>query len=212
LGRNFRAGVQVTGGMLSAYFDIPAAAPTTAAPFGRAAAAKRARKNSAAAAAGRGGDPAPTDPTRTAHAGFEPLPPERNVPRAAEQAGQPWQPLPGAGVTRDDDVAEFRADWDGDDGDGGGEEWDGGAREGGEADDDVSEPDYEPESLDPLGAATAAGAPGVVTDSLDSAPGSFEDRTLQAFFNARRCRQKLPPQHVVYSGPMLCCEDEDDLD
>lgn len=174
--------------MLASFFDIPPG-PAAAPAFGKkgrgkASPVQPARRRARTAA------PKPTEAsTTTVHAAFEPLPPERGAPRPAEGPGQPWQALAGSGVTRDDDIAEFRADW-----------WEAEA-DAAEEMDDVSEPDFEPESLDPL-AAEAAGAEDSVASSLD------ED--VRAFFSRRgRGGQGRCQAAAVYSGPQLRYEDDD---
>lgn len=173
--------------MLSAYFDIKAFKPASAQPearekrpFGKAGKAKAGRPKRA---------PQPTEAATTSvHAKFEPLPAEKNVPRAAELPGQPWQALSGTDA-KDDDFAEFKPDDDG--------MWD--EEEKGEEDaDDMSEPDFEPDSLDPI--ATSVG--GESYSSLDDAP-------IAAFFRRRRSQSFGQQPVPVYSGPQLCCEDDD---
>ena len=188
--------------MLSAFFDIrsdPKAAasagvfgkktPSTAAAAAKAATKQRARKTLQAPPAAA--EPEGTEAATThIHAGFVPLPPETNVPRPAEAEGQQaWQAYAESGAVKDDDVAEFKADWD---------EWDEMQEDG-----DASEPDFEPESLDPC---IVSASPGI-EDSLGS---SVED--VPSFFLSRRrpsqggtTAQGVP----VYTGPQLCCEDED---
>lgn len=145
--------------------------------------------------------PRPTEASTTSvHARFDPLPPETNVPRPAEVPHQQgWQALSGSGVVRDDDVAEFNREWDG-------SAWEDEQQdelgELGELDereelgelDEASEPDFEPESLDL--------SLGEVEPSLSSSVD--DDRVLQTFFKRHRA-QSTP----VYSGPQLCCEDDD---
>lgn len=179
--------------MLSAYFDIASAAQAPAAaaePRGGAAASfgKARRTKAGAAPRGRARPPKPTEAATTSlHAKFEPLPPEKNVPRPAEQPGQAWQGLHGT-AAKDDDVALFRAD---DEEDMWAAEQDD-ELEAQEDADDVSEPDFEPDSLD-LSAADS------VSSSMDEAPFLLLGR--KALGN----KQAVP----VYSGPQLCCEDDD---
>lgn len=179
--------------MLSAYFDIKAFKPAAAQPEarehrpfgkgkgGRAKAGRPAKRA-----------PQPTEAATTSvHAKFEPLPAEKNVPRAAELPGQPWQALSGTDA-KDDDFVEFKPDEDG--------MWD--EEERGEEDaDDMSEPDFEPDSLDPIAVAgTSVG--GESYSSLDDAP-------IAAFFRRRRSQSFGQQPVPVYSGPQLCCEDDD---
>lgn len=66
--------------------------------------------------------------------------------------------------------------------------------EQGSEDDDVSEPDFEPESMG-------------VEESLGS---SVDDFDVHAALGRRLRGEKLLSHMVaVYSGPQLCCEDED---
>lgn len=175
--------------MLTAFFDIAAgSAPPPPGSFGKT---KRAKKSARPA-------PQPATSTAGCHAKFEPLPPEKNVPRAAEQPGQAWQALHESVPNRDDNIAEFRA-FDPDEEDPAGDEFMDEDAELEDADrDDQSEPDFEPESLDPL-----------ADDDRVSMGSSFEeDRSLHAFFSTRRHAPKME-QRAVYSGPMLCREDDD---
>lgn len=176
--------------MLSAFFDIQPAS-TSPKAFGKkpsAAAAKHRPPKKKQQPPQPAAEPEGTEPGTThIHAGFVPLPPETNVPKASEPEGQAWQAYAESGAVKDDDVAEFKADW---------EEWDGDDEMAEEA--EGSEPDFEPESLDPISA-----SPGI-EDSLGS---SVED---VPFFLSRRKSYGAAAQGVpVYTGPQLCCEDED---
>lgn len=174
--------------MLSAYFDIRTA-EGAAAPADPATSFGKARRSKAGAPRGRDKPPKPSEAATTSlHAKFEPLPPEKNVPRPAEQPGQAWQGLQGT-AARDDDVAAFRAE---------DEEEDIWAAEQDddvelqEDRDDVSEPDFEPESLEFSSTES-------VSSSMDEAPSFLLGR--KSLGN----RQPVP----VYAGPQLCCEDDD---
>lgn len=174
--------------MLAAFFDIPAAPAGGAAAFGKEPKAKARAAAKRQASRKRPSAPKPVEAsTTTMRAGFEPLPPEHQAPRPAEEGGQAWQPLAGSGVTRDDDIAEFRADW-----------WEEDADVQEEAD-DASEPDFEPESLEPCATETA---------TLDSVAASPMDDDLRFFF-AKRSRSVVPSEAAVYTGPQLCYEDDD---
>ena len=165
--------------MLAAFFDIPTAV-AEGAPFGKD---RKAPKPKARPGERRRSSPKPTEAsTTTMRTRFEPLPPDLPPPRPAEESGQAWQPLAGSGVTRDDDIAEFRADW-----------WDEDA-DAEEEPEDASEPDFEPDSLEPC-------AP---EDSVAASP---VDSTVQLFFS-KRCRG-APPPAAMYTGPQLCYEDDD---
>lgn len=171
--------------MLSAFFDIqPAGAHDKSfkTPKRRAAAKKSGAAPKASEAS-----------TTSVHARFTPLPAETNIPKPAEVCTQQWQALSGSGVTRDDDIAEFKAGWDEDE-----TCWDDEEAEDLDQLDDVSEPDFEPDSLDPL-----------LEPSLSS---SFEDDRGAASFFARRLKpahHQAAAHQAVYSGPQLCCEDDD---
>lgn len=103
--------------MLSAYFDLPAATTGTTKQFGR----KKSPKV-----------PKPTEAsTTTVHVKFEPLPPEKNVPKPAEAPAQAWSAFDETAGTRDDDVALWEDE-----------------ETRSEASDQTSEPDFEPESLE----------------------------------------------------------------
>lgn len=169
--------------MLSAFFDIQTTAPKK--EFGRKTAANKKKK---AAPPQPSAEPEGTEAATThIHAGFVPLPPETNVPKPAEADGQAWQAYAESGEVKDDDVAVFKADWD--------LEWE-------ETNEDAegSEPDFEPESLDPC----ISTSPGI-EDSLGS---SVDDTPF--FLTRRRSSHAAAAQGVpVYTGPQLCCEDED---
>lgn len=209
--------------MLSAYFDIPASAAASspgAKTFGkvskaatRAAAKARAVAEAPAEATTRAAkaeaeatpppkrrststkrhrepkrpkEPKPTEAATTSvHAKFQPLPPETNVPRPAEQPGQPWHALQGTSA-KDDDLAD--ADFDD-------QQWDDEDEEVqvGE-EDELSEPDYEPDSLSMVGETES------VSSSLDESP-------FYALLASRR--RKPAAEKAVYSGPQLCYEDDD---
>lgn len=141
--------------MLSAYFDLPQVAPN----------GKRRKPKT----------PKPTEASTTnLHVKFEPLPPEKNIPKAAEEPGQAWQALDESVAPKDDDVAEWN--------------WD---SEEEHPASEVSEPDFEPESLD-------------IEDSVASSMESHD-----CVFARRKTRRFAEPAVAVYSGPELCCEDED---
>lgn len=168
--------------MLSAYFNIPPPNETGDKKFGRKPPAKHAAKRTTTKPPPP--PPQPTEPSTTSeHVKFEPLPPEKRVPRPAEEPGQAWHSFDGVTAAKDDDIAEFRADW----------EWE--DEEQKSEDEELSEPDFEPESLDPVSLATS------VEDSMTS----MDD---DSFFQRRRAK---PPssQRTVYSGPQLCYEDDD---
>lgn len=142
--------------------------------------------------------------TTTTHARFVPLPAERGpVPRPAEQHGrQEWQALEGSGVERDDEFGRLGGDEEDV------SEWDEEPHE--EEDDDASEPDFEPDSLEDLG----DGLDGV-GDSLSS---SVDDdrRSCRSSLAAGRWLRGKPAAAAgaaggvpVYSGPQLCCDDSD---
>lgn len=184
--------------MLTAYFDIQAVGGGSSSggkAFGKPTAAAATHRATKAAKAGnkhrKPREPRGTEAATTSvHARFEPLPPEdpAGVPRPAELSSQQaWQGLSDS-ITRDDGVAEFAADWDDD-----------GAWEDEAVDDldDASEPDFEPESLD-IVAAMASDTE--MSSSLD------DDGSVQSFL-----RRAKPPRQTaqVYSGPLLCCEDDD---
>lgn len=165
--------------MLAAYFDIPAKdageQPGRRADFGRA-------KGKAKGVCRARKPPRPTESSATTvHAKFVPLPPERNIPQPAEEPGQAWQGLDPA-TTRDDDVVAWDA-WGEDEEDPAGSE-----------DEEASEPDFEPESLE-------------LDESLGS---SVEDIDVHAMFGMRaRGGRSIEQSVAVYSGPQLCFEDED---
>lgn len=180
--------------MLTAYFHIQAGAGGGGSTFGKATAFgkgskqrdKPARQPKARGTAATQREPRGTEASTTSvHAKFVPLPPEdpAAVPRPAELPSQAWQGLTES-ITRDDDVAEWEDDWE--------------EQEAVEEDfDDASEPDFEPESLEPLSNDNISGS--FTNSSMD------DDRFAQAFF-----RRTKPSRQVaqVYSGPMLCCEDD----
>jgi len=194
--------------MLTSYFDIKTEPKADAQPFGRRskqqqqpsgrrAATAAGRKKQSAKSAKPAKDPRPTEAATTSvHARFVPLPPETNVPRPAETPTQAWQALGGSGVVRDDDFAEWQDDQPDDDQQAG---WDEDAQD---ELDELSEPDFEPESLDPL----VDGGMMELESSLSSSVGD-DDRAVHAFF--RRHRACAPQSTPVYSGPQLCCEDDD---
>jgi hypothetical protein len=188
-------------GSLSAFFGLSvskAASLSPAAPKPKKAGGGGQGRNGRAV---RGGPPRPADVGAGVglHASFEPLPPEKNVPRAAEQPGQAWHALHD-GVTRDDNIAEFKADADADVFDEFGDDFDESPRAGDEADDE-SEPDFEPESLDPL----------ADDDKCSMGSSLEEDRSLHSFFTSRRqgAARGADQARALYTGPMLCLEDED---
>lgn len=127
--------------------------------------------------------------TTSVHAAFVPLPPETNVPRPAETGGRAtWQVLDGTLV---DDNA------DGWDAEAGPPTWEDDRVDEDDlvAGDDASEPDFEPDSLDPD-----------VESSLSS---SVDEISVHAFLSGRRCTKPHAHQATpVYSGPQLCCEDD----
>lgn len=172
--------------MLAAYFNIPAAASEEDKCFGKKKKAPAAAPKKRAAARK---PPKPTEAataTATEHAKFEPLPAEKRVPRPAEEPGQAWQAFDGVTTAKEDDIAEFRADW----------EWE---EEELTEDDEMSEPDFEPESLDPLSVETS-----VVEGSL----GSVDD-DIHCFLGKRHRRQTVTQPTTLYSGPQLRYEEED---
>jgi len=182
--------------MLSAFFDIQSKDDRAGGGqvFGKSRSRAAHKGGKAPRSAAGNPDPRPREPGTThMHAKFVPLPAETNVPKPAEAGGQAWQALTGSGVVRDDDVAEFKPEWDDDC-----TMWDDDeARE--DMPDDVSEPDFEPESLDM--------DPG--TADLDMSSSLEEDRSVASFF-ARRT--KFCAKHEaapVYSGPLLRLEDDD---
>ncbi len=172
--------------MLSAFFDIQVAKQGQRQhrpAFGKLGKSKPGTKPPPAKH-----EPRPSEAC-TLHARFVPLPHEKNAPKPAEVDTQQWGALSGSGVTREDDVAEFKPDWD---------EEPAGAWDEEEEMDEMSEPDFEPESMDPLAVAADA----------DSVSSSLEDeRSLQLFF--RKARPRCQDHAPVYSGPQLCCEDDD---
>jgi hypothetical protein len=189
--------------MLAAYFDLPVSAAGAA--FGpkkpkqpakqqpaKQQPAKQQPKAKAKPSSSHHSSHQPPRPceasTTNVHAGFEPLPAEKNAPVPAEpRSDHTWQALdPGLdpGAVRADEVCDWEDEEEGPE----------------DVDrDDVSEPDFEPESLDPLAAA-----------EVESLGSSVDDQSLHSFFATRRCKGK--PSHAsraVYSGPMLCCEDDE---
>lgn len=177
--------------MITAYLDIqtrarcdPPAAPRPIAP--------PKRRPAAPAAA-----PKPSEASTTSmHALFEPLPPEEEGPRAAEAPGRElWQgPVPGQ-----EEPEAGGGDWESAFMD---EEERAALMEDG---DDVSEPDFEADSLeaeedDPRGAAAGA-------EELSSSVETV--LSLKAVFGSRRAGSKAGGGRAVYSGPLLCCEDDD---
>lgn len=224
--------------MLSSYFDIqsksssslpgdprqPPPPPQQHQLFGKKkqSRAKGAASAAAAAATAKKREPRPTEAATTSvHTKFVPLPPECNVPKPAEVPSQAWQALSGSGVSREDDMAEFRADWTtfSETAMETATEWDEEEAAGDELD-DMSEPDYEPESLDPLGSCTPGGGGGgeggggaaaSLSSSLEEDTRSRDAaRSLHAFFSGRRLGQRTSSAaSQMYSGPQLCYEDED---
>lgn len=167
--------------MLAAYFDIKPR-ETYAQPFGKPF-GKPHGKPQAGQAAGKAKAkakaPRPMEAcTTSVHAKFEPLPPEKNVPRPAEEPGQSWSGLDSATV-KEDDVVEWDA-------------W-GDEEQLLSEDEEMSEPDFEPESLD-------------LEESLGS---SLDDPDVHAIFGKRARAKGFSQPTAVYSGPELCCEDED---
>lgn len=197
--------------MLSAFFDIPSPPPPRGGSRGRAAGGGKKKQSQPQPPR----EPRPTEPgTTSTHARFVPLPPEINVPRPAEVGDQqPWRALAADGGRHGRDDGSFpwnhedpadidTATWMAED-----ESADADAVAG----DDVSEPDFEPESLDPL---AAAGAEEDASCEL-SGGSSYEDNFMASFFASRRGRRGGGGGggcgQPVYSGPQLCCE-EDDFD
>lgn len=181
--------------MLTAFFDIQACGSNEGRVFGRRSAKAKSTGGKPRAPRAPAPSPEPHDAAGAQHAKFVPLPDEKRVPRPAEPPGQAWQALSGSGVVRDDGVAG--AEWDDDVLD---EEHDDFAAD---ADlDDRSEPDFEAEdpslsvSLDTAETSSVAGS----LDALDDA--------AVASFMARRARH-AHAQGLVYSGPLLCREDDD---
>lgn len=166
--------------MLAAYFDIrPTGDSDAQRPFGRIHKSASNAKPKTKKPPKPPKPPRPTEASTTSvHARFEPLPPEKNVPRPAEEPGQAWQGLDSSTV-KDDDVMEWDA-W--------GEE-----DQQLSEDEELSEPDFEPESLD-------------LEESLAS---SLDDPDVHAIFGKRARAKGLAQPAAVYSGPQLCCEDED---
>lgn len=144
--------------------------------------------------------PKPSEASTTSVlAKFEPLAPEKNVPRAAEAAGrQSWQGLTES-ETKDDDLGQWEPYMEDEE-------------ECREESEDESEPDFEVDSLDiSTDLCSAAGGPGYELSS------SVEDATmpsLKAVFGMRRDAFAAQQQgKAVYAGPLLCCEaDDDDFD
>lgn len=164
--------------MITAYFDVQPAKPKAKAPR-------------------RPDPPAPKASeaaTTSVLAKFEALAPETNVPRAAEQPGrQQWQGLLDT-ETKDDDLAEWNTVFMEDD-----------DEEGHEEDDDVSEPDFEVDSLDCC--ETAGPGTEMASSVEDLAP-------LRAVFGTRRQRRvaaQQQPHKAMYGGPLLCCDAEDEF-
>lgn len=170
--------------MLAAYFDIRARPEAPCPPPAPPPAKKKAKKAKKPA-----DPPRPVETTASLHARFDPLPPEPHVPRPAEVAGQAWHAL-AEGVEREDDVAVFEEEWDGLDGTEDGEPGD-------DAKTEASEPDFEPESLD-------------LCSDVDVAS-SFEDGASLQFMSRRRSERppKMKQALAMYSGPQLCCEDDE---
>lgn len=169
--------------MLTAYFDIPAAAGAPSAEFGK----KGAKPPKAKKPPRTPKPPRPTEAHTSGsalHAQFVPLPPETNAPKPAEAAGQQaWHALQPEAAA-DDDVAA--AAWD--------EEptvWEEDEYE----EDEVSEPDFEVDSLEPS------------TVAVDESLSSSLDEPL--VFHGRTFRPKKSSAVAVYSGPRLCYEDDD---
>lgn len=203
--------------MLSAFFDIrqPAASskqhqPAASSKQQQPAAAKkssseRRRKGGHGSRLGKCGAaaPMPTEASTTQqHAKFVALPPEANAPKPAEVGGaQTWHALNDKDE-KDDDFSEFRPGWDEDDDQAG--QWE---EAGEDLMDDISEPDFEPESLDLLAPQAEGGKPGSVSGS------SVEDSTLDSFdvrsFFMGRKTKYAHEASPVYSGPRLCCEDDE---
>ena len=175
--------------MLSAFFDIQQVSGKQGCAFGKLKKTKAPGGNRAAQ------EPRPAEAgTTSVHAKFVPLSQEKNVPKPAEVATQQWRALSGSGVKKEDDVSEFKPDvepeqagvWDEED----------------EEMDDMSEPDFEPESLDPLAAEEVESS---LSSSLE------DDRSLYPLF-FRKSRPRGLEAHQaapVYSGPQLCCEEDD---
>lgn len=147
--------------------------------------------------AGVGTSPQPAEAgTYSVHAKFEPLQPNSPGPRPAEPTGQAWQALRDD-VVREDDVATWQDDQ---------TQWEDDADADADIDDDGDEePNYEPESLDPLSVMEGDDA-SVMSSSLD-AEEAVTQVSAYLFFKSRR--QRCPQTTAVYSGPQLCCEDED---
>lgn len=194
--------------MLTAYFDVrgaksdrwPAAPPR---PPPKASASSGGKT----AAARRGKQPKPTEAATTSVlAKFEPLAPERKFePKAAELPGrQEWQGLTDGEVKCDDEMADWETAF---------------MVEGEEEaeavdDDDVSEPDYEADSLDVDDVCAGASAEFEPSSSSDEAMGGSMG-SLKAALSARRQRAAAaaaPRQKAVYAGPLLCCDQDDDDD
>lgn len=169
--------------MITAFLDIQTRArrdPPAAAPRAAAAGKRRAA-------------PKPCEASTTSmHAMFEPLPPEEVGPLAAEDPGRElWQgPVPGQ---EDRDAGD----------------WESAFMEEEERaalveDDDVSEPDFEADSLEALEDEDARGGAGA--EELSSSVETV--LSLKAVFGSRRASGKAGGK-PVYSGPLLCCEDDD---
>lgn len=172
--------------MITAFLDIHTRARCDPPAAPRAVAAKR---RPAA-------PPKPTEASTTSmHALFEPLPPEEAGPRAAEAAGRElWQgPVPGH---EEPDTGAGGGDWESAFMD---EEERAALMEDG---DDVSEPDFEAESLE----AEDDGRGAAAAEELSS---SVETVDLKAVFGSRRAGKAAGGGKAVYSGPLLCCEDDD---
>ncbi len=185
--------------MLSAFFDLPGAKPgAKAAPKAPKAPKGRGRGRKAAA------EPVPTETStsHSVHARFEPLPPEKNVPRPVESSMRhEWQ----SSILEDDDGdLELFDDED--------REMDAlqdlDEEETREDDDDVSEPDFEPDSLDPIDESDMSSSFGTTDAALDG-----EDLDIRAFFQSRhrgpRHHRHAKQPAAVYSGPQLFCEDDE---
>lgn len=130
--------------------------------------------------------------TTSMHALFEPLPPEDPGPAAAEAPGRElWQaPVPGAEEADEDWEAAFMD-----------EEERAALMEDG---DDVSEPDFEADSLEVEEDVPGGGGGEDLSSSVDTV------LSLKAVFGARRAKPPGSATKAVYSGPLLCCEDDDD--
>lgn len=170
--------------MITAFLDIQTRARCD--PPSAAATPRSATKRRAATPA----RPKPSEAATTSmHAKFEPLPPEAAGPLAAEAPGRElWQgPVPGQEEDGGDWEAVFMD-----------EEERAALMEDG---DDVSEPDFEADSLeaedDPAGAAAEE-----LSSSVETV------MSLKAVFGSRRAGKSAGGK-PVYSGPLLCCEDDD---